>query len=35
MTYVTSSSVMAKILADMGWVGNRETPVVLSLSIIE
>jgi CPA2 family monovalent cation:H+ antiporter-2 len=35
ITFVASSSVMAKILNDQGWVGNRETPIVLSLSILE
>lgn len=35
ITYPTSSSVMAKLLGDLGWVGNRETPVVLSLSVME
>ncbi|MFN8233790.1 MAG: cation:proton antiporter, partial [Actinomycetota bacterium] len=35
ITFVASSSVMAKILNDQGWIGNRETPLVLSLSILE
>jgi CPA2 family monovalent cation:H+ antiporter-2 len=35
VTFITSSSVMAKILADHGWAGNRETPLVLSISIME
>ena len=26
---------MAKILNDHGWVGNRETPLVLSITIME
>ena len=35
VTYVSSSGIVAKILADQGWTGNRETPVVLSTLVIE
>lgn len=35
VTFVTSTGVMAKVLADLGRLGNRETPVVLSLSVSE
>jgi len=35
VTYVSSSGIIAKLLADLGWVGNRETPVVLSLLVME
>jgi CPA2 family monovalent cation:H+ antiporter-2 len=35
ITYVTSSGITAKVLADLGWLGNRETPVVLSLLVFE
>jgi len=35
VTYITSTGVMAKIMADLGWVANRETPVVLSISVTE
>ena len=35
ITFVASSGVMAKILNDHGWVGNRETPLVLSITIME
>ncbi|GAA1512212.1 cation:proton antiporter [Dactylosporangium maewongense] len=35
ITYVTSSGITAKILSDLGWLGNRETPVVLSLLVFE
>ena len=35
VTYVSSSGVVAKLLHDLGWVGNRETPVVLSILVIE
>lgn len=35
ITYMSSSGVIAKLLGDLGWVGNRETPVVLSVLVIE
>ena len=35
VTYVTSSGIVAKLLSDLGRLGNRETPVVLSLLVIE
>ncbi|MER7276470.1 cation:proton antiporter [Dactylosporangium sp. NPDC000244] len=35
VTYVTSSGITAKVLGDLGWLGNRETPVVLSLLVFE
>lgn len=35
VTYVSSSGIIAKILSDQGWTGNRETPVVLSALVIE
>lgn len=35
VTYVSSSGIVAKLLADQGWTGNRETPVVLSTLVIE
>jgi CPA2 family monovalent cation:H+ antiporter-2 len=35
VTYVSSSGVVAKLVNDLGWVGNRETPSVLSLLVIE
>ena len=35
VTYVSSSGIVAKVLADQGWTGNRETPVVLSILVIE
>lgn len=34
-TYISSSGVIAKVLADLGRLGNRETPSVLSLLVIE
>jgi CPA2 family monovalent cation:H+ antiporter-2 len=35
VTWVSSSGVVAKLLTDLGRVGNRETPAVLSVLIIE
>ncbi|WBB78206.1 cation:proton antiporter [Micromonospora sp. WMMD882] len=35
ITWVSSSGVIAKVLADLGRVGNRETPVILSVLVIE
>jgi monovalent cation:H+ antiporter-2, CPA2 family len=35
VTYVSSSGVVAKLLHDLGRVGNRETPLVLSILVIE
>jgi hypothetical protein len=35
VTYVTSSGIAAKLLSDLDWIGNRETPVVLSLLVME
>jgi monovalent cation:H+ antiporter-2, CPA2 family len=35
ITYVTSSGITAKVLGDLGWLGNREVPVVLSLLVFE
>lgn len=35
VTYVSSSGIVAKILSDQGWTGNRETPSVLSTLVIE
>jgi CPA2 family monovalent cation:H+ antiporter-2 len=35
ITYVTSSGITAKVLGDLGWLGNRETPTVLSLLVLE
>lgn len=35
ITWVTSSGVVAKLLADMGRIGNRETPAILSVLVIE
>jgi CPA2 family monovalent cation:H+ antiporter-2 len=35
VTYVSSSGIIAKVLSDQGWTGNRETPAVLSALVIE
>jgi CPA2 family monovalent cation:H+ antiporter-2 len=35
VTYISSTGVVAKLLGDLGWTGNRETPVVLSLLVFE
>ncbi len=35
ITWISSSGVVAKVLRDLGRLGNRETPVVLSILVIE
>ncbi|WP_254716297.1 cation:proton antiporter [Actinomadura sp. WMMB 499] len=35
ITYVTSSGITAKVMGDLGWLGNRETPAVLSVLVFE
>jgi CPA2 family monovalent cation:H+ antiporter-2 len=35
VTYISSTGVIAKLLTDLGWTGNRETPVVLSILVFE
>jgi monovalent cation:H+ antiporter-2, CPA2 family len=35
VTWVSSSGVVAKILGDLGRLGNRETPMILSVLVIE
>jgi CPA2 family monovalent cation:H+ antiporter-2 len=35
VTYVTSSGIAAKVLGDLSRLGNRETPVVLSILVVE
>jgi CPA2 family monovalent cation:H+ antiporter-2 len=35
ITYISSSGIIAKVLDDLGTVGNRETPVVLSILVTE
>ena len=35
VTWVSSSGIVAKLLADLGQLGNRETPVVLAVLVVE
>ncbi len=35
VTYVSSSGIASKLLEDLRWLGNRETPVVLSILVME
>jgi monovalent cation:H+ antiporter-2, CPA2 family len=35
VTYASSSGIVAKMVSDLGWLGNRETPVVLGLLVTE
>lgn len=35
VTYISSTGVIAKLLTDLAWSGNRETPVVLSILVFE
>ena len=35
VTYISSSGIAAKLIRDLGWLGNRETPAVLSILVIE
>ena len=35
VTYISSSGIVAKLISDLGWIGNRETPGVLSLLVQE
>lgn len=35
VTYISSSGIIAKLLGDLGRLGNRETPVVLSILVME
>jgi CPA2 family monovalent cation:H+ antiporter-2 len=35
VTWISSSGVIAKLLGDLGRLGNRETPVVLSILVME
>lgn len=35
ITWISSSGVIAKLLGDLGRLGNRETPVVISILVIE
>lgn len=35
VTYISSSGVIARTLDDLGWMGNRETPLILAILVIE
>jgi CPA2 family monovalent cation:H+ antiporter-2 len=35
VTYISSSGIVAKVLGDLGRIGNRETPVILSILVFE
>jgi K+:H+ antiporter subunit KhtU len=35
ITYISSSGVVARTLDELGWMGNRETPFVLAVLVIE
>ena len=35
VTYLTSSGIVSKLLSDLGRIGNRETPMVISIIVIE
>jgi CPA2 family monovalent cation:H+ antiporter-2 len=35
VTWISSSGVVAKVLADLDWMANRETPAILNLLVIE
>lgn len=35
VTYISSSGVIARTLDDLGWMGNRETPLVLAILVME
>jgi CPA2 family monovalent cation:H+ antiporter-2 len=35
VTYISSSGVAAKLMHDLGWIGNREAPMILGLLVFE
>lgn len=35
VTYISSSGIISKLLSDLGWLGNRESPAVLSILVFE
>lgn len=35
VTYISSSGVIARTLDELGWMGNRETPLVLGILVME
>jgi len=35
VTYISSSSIIARILSEQGWLGNRETPCIVNILVFE
>ena len=35
ITYISSSGVIAKLLAELKWLNNRETPIIISILVFE
>jgi CPA2 family monovalent cation:H+ antiporter-2 len=35
VTWISSSGIVARLLGDLGWLANRETPAVLSVLVLE
>jgi CPA2 family monovalent cation:H+ antiporter-2 len=35
ITYISSSGVIARTMDELGWMGNRETPIVLAILVLE
>ena len=35
VTYISSSGIVAKVLGDLDWTANRETPIILSVLVFE
>jgi CPA2 family monovalent cation:H+ antiporter-2 len=35
VTWISSSGVVSKVLSDLHWLGNRETPAVLNILVVE
>jgi CPA2 family monovalent cation:H+ antiporter-2 len=35
ITYISSSGIISKLLSDTGWLGNRESPAILSILVFE
>lgn len=35
ITYISSSGIIAKLLSDLGWMDNGETPTILSILVLE
>jgi CPA2 family monovalent cation:H+ antiporter-2 len=35
ITYISSSGIVARLLDDMRWLGNHETPIVISILVLE